>query len=223
MVVADHQTIGRGRRGRWWESPPGSGLLFSLVLRPQASEALEMITTALGVATAEAVEEAAGVVAGLKWPNDVTVSGRKLAGILVESRLSGGGIEGAVAGVGVNVTWPPTQLDDNGLNATSLAALAAQDADVEIPDRAVLLGAVLKRFESLYDDLAGEETRRDVVRRAANRSEILGQDISVRFADGSSVEGRALDLTATGALRLETTDGEIKVLNVGETERLRPA
>lgn len=223
MVVADHQTTGRGRRGRSWESPPGSGLLFSLVLRPDTSEALEILTTALGVATAEAIEQATGVAAGLKWPNDVTVGGRKLAGILVESRLSGGTIEGAVAGMGVNVTWPSTDFDDDGLNATSIAALAARDATIAVPDRAVLLGAVVKRFELLYDDLTVAETRNDVVKRASDRSEVLGRDISVRFADGSSVEGRALDLTATGALRLETPGGAIKVLNVGETERLRPA
>lgn len=223
MVVADHQTTGRGRRGRSWESPPGSGLLFSLVLRPGSPEALEILTTALGVATAEAIEQATGVAPELKWPNDVTVAGRKLAGILVESRLSGGTIEGAVAGMGVNVTWPPTEHDDDGLNATSIVALAAQDAAIAVPDRAVLLGAVLKRFELLYDDLTFAETRSDVVRRATDRSETLGRDISVRFADGSSVEGRALDLTATGALRLKTPDGAIKVLNVGETERLRPA
>lgn len=223
IVVADHQTTGRGRRGRSWESPPGSGLLFSLVLRPRSPEALEILTTALGVATAEAIEKTTGVAAQLKWPNDVTVAGRKLAGILVESRLSGGAIEGAVAGLGVNVTWPPADIDAKGLNATSITALAAQDAAIAVPGRATLLGAVLKRFESLYDDLADADTRNDVVRRAAARSEILGRDISVRFADGSSVKGRALGITATGSLRFETPDGAIKILNVGETERLRPA
>ena len=223
LVVANHQTSGRGRRGRSWESPPGSGLLFSVVLRPSSSEALEILTTALGVGTAEAIEQTAGVAAELKWPNDVTVTGRKLAGILVESRLTGGAIGGVVAGVGVNVTWPPTELDDKELDATSIAALAAQDATIAVPNRAELLGAVLKKFEMLYDGLGDVETRNDVVKRATARSEILGRDISVRFADGSSVEGRALGLTATGALQLELPNGSVKILNVGETERLRPA
>ena len=121
------------------------------------------------------------------------------------------------------MTWPPTELDDKGLNATSIAALAAQDATIDVPNRAELLGAVLKEFEVLYDDLGNLETRIDVVKRATARSEILGRSISVRFADGSSVEGRALGLTETGALRLELPDGGVKILNVGETERLRPA
>lgn len=98
VVGADHQTAGRGRRGRTWESRPGAALLVSVVLRP----APPLITLAAGVAAADACEAVAGVVTSLKWPNDVLVDGAKVGGIL--SELVG---DAAVVGLGVNLAWAP--------------------------------------------------------------------------------------------------------------------
>ena len=156
MVLADHQTEGRGRRGRAWTAPPGTALLFSVVLRPRLPVARwPEIPLAAGCAVAEGLERAAGVTAALKWPNDVLVAGRKLAGILAE------GVAGTpplvVLGVGVNVSqgeadWPP----DLAGRARSLADLAAPVT------RAELLGAVLARLEAWY----GSAPRRGVRARA---------------------------------------------------------
>lgn len=221
LVVADHQTRGRGRRGREWSSPPGAGLLFSLVVRPPSHETLEMLTTAIGVAVAESVRETTGADARLKWPNDVTVDGHKLAGVLVESRLSYTRIEGSVVGVGLNVAWPELVDDARNLNATSLALLRKDDGLIRESGRAGLLGAILASFERAYESLDDPDGRAALIARATSLSTVLGRDVTVRFGDGSVQEGRALALESDGALLLELEGGGAESLRVGEIERLR--
>jgi BirA family transcriptional regulator, biotin operon repressor / biotin---[acetyl-CoA-carboxylase] ligase len=121
VVGADHQTAGRGRRGRTWESPAGSGLLVSVVLRPVP----RLVTLAAGLAAAEACEQVAGVATTLKWPNDILAGDRKVGGIL--SELVG---DAAVVGLGLNLTWAPEgaaclgpEVDRNQLLAAYLAGL----------------------------------------------------------------------------------------------------
>lgn len=98
VVLADHQTAGRGRRGRTWESRPGGALLVSVILRPAPA----LVTLGAGVAAAEACEAVAGVSVGLKWPNDLLLDGAKLGGILTELVAAA-----AVVGLGVNLAWAP--------------------------------------------------------------------------------------------------------------------
>src|SRR4051812_27340870 len=101
-AVADHQTAGRGRLGRAWVAPPGASLLLSVLFRPDlAPERLHLTTAAVALAAAEACEAVAGVLPVLKWPNDLLVGDRKLAGVLAESRLPA-----VVVGIGLNVNWP---------------------------------------------------------------------------------------------------------------------
>jgi BirA family biotin operon repressor/biotin-[acetyl-CoA-carboxylase] ligase len=133
VVGSDFQTAGRGRRGRAWESPPGSGLLVSVLLRP----APPLVTLAAGVAAADAIEEVAGVPATLKWPNDILVDGAKVAGILTE--LVGGA---AVVGLGVNLTWAPEGAACLGPGVDRDALLAAYLDALATP------GDVLGRYRS---------------------------------------------------------------------------
>ena len=223
LVVANQQTAGRGRRGRSWESPAGTGLLFSLILRPSAQDVLELLTTVLGVSVARAIQTRTGVVTQLKWPNDVTVADRKLAGILVESRLSGGEIAGAVAGVGVNVSWPADEADEGLIaSATSLEWIRLGDPNVSATTRPELLAAIVTEFENIYARLEDTEIKEEVIQEASERSAILGRQVVVRFADGTSLEGRAKGLTPGGALQVELPDGRTETLTVGEVERVRP-
>lgn len=129
VVGADHQTAGRGRRGRSWESRPGESLLVSVVLRPPPA----LVTLAAGVAAAEACEAVAGADVALKWPNDLLLGGAKLGGILAE--LVAGA---AVVGLGINLTWAP-------------AGAASLGPGV---DRHALLGAYLSRLDAPGDVLA---------------------------------------------------------------------
>ena len=218
LVVAEHQTAGRGRWGRRWESPPGAGLLFSLVLRPQrpVSE-LALVTTSLGVAVAEGVEATCDLACGLKWPNDVTVAGRKVAGVLVETRLVGATVPVAVAGVGINVNWAkaPPELADR---ATSVAAELRRIGRLAPVDREALLAAVLERFEDLYPRAIHSPV--SVLAKATERSVILGRPVRVRRADGSDLDGTATRLLETGGLEVRSEQGCVAV-EAGEIERVR--
>ena len=107
VVVADHQTAGRGRLDRRWESPPGANLLASVLLRPDcAAEDVHLCAGAVALAGADACREVAGVEPVLKWPNDLLVGGAKLAGVLAEAEFEGTDLRAVVVGIGLNVAWP---------------------------------------------------------------------------------------------------------------------
>lgn len=151
VVIADTQTAGRGRRGREWFSPPGSGLYVSVVLRPGRSlgvasdRATRLLTLAAGLALVEAVETATGLGVDVKWPNDLYVARQKLAGILAEA--AGGPDEPIVLGYGINVSpaaYPPELRD----RATSLESELGRHVD-----RALLLVESLASVARRYDDL----------------------------------------------------------------------
>jgi BirA family biotin operon repressor/biotin-[acetyl-CoA-carboxylase] ligase len=156
VVIAGRQTAGRGRLGRTWSSPAGAGIYASMILRPSA-EAAALLTIAAGVAVADGIERATGLRVQLKWPNDVQVSGRKLAGILAE-----GTARHVVLGVGINVlpaAFPPDfasraaslegelgKAVDRGLVlAECLTALSSRYRELEDQGRAALIGAWRER------------------------------------------------------------------------------
>jgi BirA family transcriptional regulator, biotin operon repressor / biotin---[acetyl-CoA-carboxylase] ligase len=187
LVTADEQSAGRGRQGRTWTAPPRSALLMSLVLRD--------LRETLPLVAAVAVCEALPVAAAIKWPNDVWVRGRKLAGILVEGRPQEGW---AVLGVGVNVgtaEFPPALRE----TATSLR-LEGVDAGAED-----ILERVLEALERWLPRPVGE-----VLAAWRERDALLGRP--VRWANGSGV-GRGVD--ETGALLVDTAAGRV-VLQAGE-------
>ncbi|MGH2806668.1 MAG: biotin--[acetyl-CoA-carboxylase] ligase [Actinomycetota bacterium] len=216
LVTTDHQTAGRGRWGRTWSSDPGHLLQMSLVLRPglHVTDA-GLVTTGVGVACAEAIEETIGIAARLKWPNDVMLNGLKTAGILVESTVTGSTIDAAVAGIGINVNWTRDDMpEDIRDSATSLAS----EKGAEVP-RLDLLVALLERLERWCSDF-DPAARTRLIDAATERSEILGHEVTVRFADGGTVQGTALRLLPSGALELDV-DGRVGPIHVGEIQRLR--
>lgn len=146
VVVADEQTAGRGRRGTTWASPPGAGLYFSFIARPSGSAStLSLLTLAAGVAVRDGIVAATGLAPELKWPNDVLVGRRKLAGILAEGLAIGTPEQAVIIGVGVNVlraSYPP----DVSARATSI-----EDELGRRSDRGLLFSEILI---SLWDRLA---------------------------------------------------------------------
>ena len=190
VVVAEHQTAGRGRLDRTWESPPGSGLALSAVLRPDGLALADWpwIPLMAGVATAEAVAQL-GLVAQLKWPNDVEIGGRKLAGILVE-RIETPAGAAAIVGVGLNVAMTADQLPIR--TATSLR-LQGVDADRD-EVLSVLLDALGRCHDMLLVDVGAV--------RAAYLSacSTVGSRVRVALPDGSELEGEATDVDARGHL-----------------------
>lgn len=222
LVVADHQSAGRGRWGRNWFSEPGSALQMSLIVRPRSPvDVMGLLTTAVGVACAEAIEIAAGVRPRLKWPNDVTVEERKLAGILVESHVTGPTLDFAVIGIGVNVRPPvqdvPPEVAARATNVYDEITTAGSDKK---PTRVELLGWILDSFERIYPRLGSGAGATEILERASKRSDVLGRSVAVTLPDGRSVEGVARRLLPSGALEIEAGEDHVAV-RAGEITRLR--
>jgi BirA family biotin operon repressor/biotin-[acetyl-CoA-carboxylase] ligase len=232
VVVADHQTAGRGRAGRTWTAPPGAGLLCSILLRPPA-DAVDLVTMAVAVAASEAVQSVAGFAPRLKWPNDLVWPGdgtgddRKLAGILAEAdwpasaSISDGWRRPAphdkavvVVGIGINVQWPadlPDELSD-------IAVAINQVVDLDV-DREDLLVALLDDLAPRYAALVAGE-RAALFDAWRHRSATLGRRVRVDLG-GQVVDGTAIDVTDRGHLVLEVADGSRRSFAVGDVVHLR--
>jgi BirA family biotin operon repressor/biotin-[acetyl-CoA-carboxylase] ligase len=224
VVTADHQTEGRGRWGRSWFSKPGALLQFSLVLRSDLEvDAHGILTAALGVGVARALERVTGLDTKVKWPNDVTVSGKKIVGMLVETAVGGSRLEVAICGIGINVYLERDDLPDEiRERASSLAIELAERSRGGAPERAELLCACLGEIETIYGSVIDPDARELVIAAATERSEVLGKDVVVRLADGKEIAGAARSLDEEGALVLDGPDGRM-ILHVGEIAQLREA
>lgn len=216
VAVADHQTEGRGRRGRAWIAPPGSSLLVSVLLRPRIdSLPVQVCTMAAGLALAEAVEQVAGFAPALKWPNDLVVGDRKLAGLLAESDVSSDGeVRALVLGAGCNVNWPPTPEAGMPKELVTIATACNLEAGRAV-DRDVLLDAFLDRLTARVGDLAA------VVPAYRARLATLGREVHVDLG-ATTIEGTATDLDAAGRLVVTTADGAQVTVAVGDVVHLRP-
>jgi BirA family biotin operon repressor/biotin-[acetyl-CoA-carboxylase] ligase len=234
VLVADHQTAGRGRAGRTWTAPPGAGLLLSILLRPPAT-VMDLSTMAVAVSAAAAVSAVAGVAPRLKWPNDLVWPGdgsapdRKLAGVLAEADwpasapISAGWRPPAageravvVVGIGINVAWPeslPTELAD-----TAVAINHVVDGPV---DREDLLIALLEQLGPRYLALLAGD-RGPLLDEWRARSATLGRRVRVDLG-ATDVEGTAVDITEDGHLVVDTLEGTRRTFSVGDVVHLRPA
>lgn len=203
-VLADVQTGGRGRRERAWASPPG-GIYCSVVLRPALAPGRVQLLTLAGAVAAVRAIRAAGMTAGIKWPNDVlTPDGRKLAGVLTEAATGGGAVEWAIVGIGLNAAVEP------GMLPSGAASVSAVVGDV---DRTAMTRRLLEGLHELRSALGDIP---DAWRRHARTP---GRDVRVETDEGV-VEGRAVDIDTTGALILETDAGR-RTVSVGDCEHLR--
>jgi BirA family biotin operon repressor/biotin-[acetyl-CoA-carboxylase] ligase len=209
VVVADFQRAGRGRLGRTWQAAPGASLLVSVLLRPPARLATRVVVAA-GLALSDAVERVAGVPAGLKWPNDLVVGDRKLAGILAEADMAGAE-PAVVVGLGCNVNWETLPAD---LAATATACNLEAGRPV---DRDELLDAFLAALDTRLDALAEPTLLADYRARLVT----FGQRVRAETA-GGVVTGTAVDVGGTGELVVETERGERVTIVAGDVVRLRP-
>jgi BirA family biotin operon repressor/biotin-[acetyl-CoA-carboxylase] ligase len=220
VVVANHQTGGRGRWGRAWFSTPGKLLQFSLILRPNIDPSRHgLITAGLGVATARALLALTDLPVAVKWPNDAVVGERKLAGMLVESTMSGSKIDAAICGIGINVHLEADDMPDElRERATSLAIEIGRTGSGQTPDRIPLLARILTEIEARYEAMTTDAS--SLLAEASEMSAVLGRDVVIRAADGSTIEGRAEGFDADGGLRL-IVGGRATSVHVGEIEQLR--
>jgi BirA family biotin operon repressor/biotin-[acetyl-CoA-carboxylase] ligase len=208
VVVADAQSAGRGRRGRAWQAPAGTSLLVSILVRPRLPQALlPTLSPTTAVAASDAIRRVTGVDPRVKWPNDVLVGGRKIAGILLESRMapsarpdvSEPAAATVVIGLGINLgqrEFPP----ELASRATSVALEGAR-----VPDRETMLVALLEEFDAWRARLEGEgfEPVRERWRRL---SDTLGRRVTI-----DAVSGVAVDLDTDGALLIDVAGKPTRV------------
>jgi BirA family transcriptional regulator, biotin operon repressor / biotin---[acetyl-CoA-carboxylase] ligase len=190
VLVTDHQTAGRGRLDRRWDAPPGANLLVSLLFHRVPRDPGEL-TRRVGLAAVDACREAAGIVAVLKWPNDVLVDDRKLAGILAQRSAAGA----VVVGLGLNVRWAPD----------GAARLGAAVAPLDV------LHALLDAYDRLPDDV-GDRYRRTLA--------TLGRTVRIELTDGT-LAGTALDVEPDGRLVVLDQCGVTHRVDVGDVIHLR--
>jgi BirA family transcriptional regulator, biotin operon repressor / biotin---[acetyl-CoA-carboxylase] ligase len=207
VIFAEEQTAGRGRMGRQWISPPRSGLLFSVVLRPELEvQQSNLLTVVSAVAVAEALQERLGLHARIRWPNDITVRDRKVAGILVEGRSLATG-SAFVLGIGVNVRARPKDFPaELRETATSLAAEAKTP-----PDRNDLGRGLLASLDRWYGDLRQGEYGH-IARRWRRLSSTLGERV-ILLENGREFRGRVLDLSLEDGLIVRLDEGVTRIFH----------
>ncbi len=215
VVIAGRQTAGRGRLGRAWASPPG-GLWMSVIARPgMSSAAAGRLGIGLAVAAAEGMREATGAAAKVKWPNDLVVAGRKLGGILVETRLEGDTIAAAVLSLGLNVNVSPSALPEEVRDT----AVSVSEMTGRAHHLAPIAARILERLECLWPEVTALGT--DLVRRWEKLDEFHGLEVEVATGDGL-VRGLDAGLGLGGEL-IVTTEGGERSVAAGEVRSVRSA
>ncbi len=211
LVIADEQTAGRGRYSRKWVTKPGGALAFSLVLRPTREEAAHMprfsALAALGLIKAL---EGLGLPGQIKWPNDILLDGKKVAGVLVEADWQDGELQSLVLGMGVNVAKEAVPGD----RELRYPAISVSQAKGEIVDRWVLLVEILKGMKALRKEIAGKNFIALWNKHLAFRD----QWVQMRFLEKEAARVKILYLQNEGKLIVETEDSGIVAVSTGEIE-----
>lgn len=210
LVAADTQTAGRGRRGRTWISPPGNDIYMSLLLRPPIRpEHASMLTIVAALAVAGGIREETGLEAGIKWPNDAVVNGKKICGILTEMSTDMEEISYVVPGIGINVN---SEVFSPGIAATATSLKLCLGRTVK---RAGIIAAVIRCFAEYYriflrtEDLSGL--------KELYESMLVNLDREVLVLDpGGEYRGIARGITSSGELRVEREDGTETAVLSGE-------
>jgi BirA family biotin operon repressor/biotin-[acetyl-CoA-carboxylase] ligase len=208
LILAEAQTAGRGRLGRQWFAPPGSSLLMSLLLRPALAAAqAQRLTMICSLAAVAAIRRVSGLVAQVKWPNDIALNGKKAGGMLAELGLRGEQLDYAVVGLGLNVNLDLRALPEVLSPPTSLLVEAGRALS-----RLELLLALLEEAEARYDGLAkGESCHEEWRAHLAT----LGQPVRVGTPE-DVIEGVAEDVDADGALLVREPGGALRRVLAGD-------
>lgn len=213
LVVADEQTMGRGRMDRPWFTPPRTALAFSLILRPSSAEKplLSRIVGLAALALAD-VLQTLNLTPQIKWPNDILLNGRKLAGILIEASWFEEEVQSIVIGMGVNIAKAAVPTTDIlGFPATSLEGNLGY-----VPDRNVILHAILANIIALRPHMGTDSFMSSWEKKLAYH----GRQVRVEMGGEKSVSGKVIGLESDGSLKLRDDDGKIIAVRFGDV-RLR--
>ena len=210
VAVANAQEAGKGRLGRHWETPKGSALAFSLLLRPQIQpENASMLTLVAALAVSRAIDEYASIKTQIKWPNDIVYQGKKLCGILTEMSADMDQIHYVIVGIGINVQMTdfPKEIQNT---ATSLKLVTGKTLL-----RNELLAKVLEEFEVLYEQFVSAESLKNL--KAEYESRLANKDNRVNvLAPSGAWQGICLGIKEDGALLVQREDGKVEEVIAGE-------
>ncbi len=216
VIIAEAQEQGRGRFDRIWISPPHVNLYFTVVLKPPfLPKEATLVTFMAAVAVVLAIRGYTGLNAVIKWPNDILIRGRKIAGILTEMKSDMDRVEYLALGIGINVNMPLNMLpEDLKLSATSLGV--EKGADV---NRVELLGAILSKLEHWYKNLLRGE-KSVLLNEWLHLDSTIGKEISVKIQD-RIVLGTAEGISEEGEMILRLPSGNIEKMCAGEVTILK--
>ena len=208
VVIAEEQTGGRGRLGRKWYSPRGGGIWASLILKPRIRpEKAYQLTQVAAVAVVKAIRETTGILAGIKWPNDIIINGKKVCGILTEMNAEADAVNHIILSIGLNVNpgeeGIPHDLGDKmtfldiecGFSVSRKRLLAVLLDELE--------KAYLKFLENGFDSVAADCRRFSI---------LLGREVRVEQMD-RAFQGKAVQITEDGALLVETAEGKVEIIS----------
>jgi BirA family biotin operon repressor/biotin-[acetyl-CoA-carboxylase] ligase len=211
IVLAEQQIKGRGRRGRWWDSPFGVGIYLSIILRPKVNpREAPKITVVFGVAAAFAIEKLTSLKPRIKWPNDLLISGKKVGGILTEMSAEMDGIDYVVVGLGLNVNNPRSSFPKE---IKGMASSLKEELGRPIC-RVTLLQCLLGELEFCYQEFV-DGNFSSILARWRELTDTLGRLLEVDTF-GRRVAGEAIDIDENGALILKDKDGNIHRIIAGD-------
>ena len=218
VYCAKSQTAGKGRRGRSWLSASENNLYFTLLLRPQLKpESVSMLTLVMAQAVAEAIKEKAGLPVGIKWPNDIVVSKKKVCGILSEMKLEQQECAYCVIGVGINVEQAsfPEELKDKATSLYEEMNTSKGEISHRKPKTEDLLISILSHFEELYESVS--EAKSLLPMQERYNALLVNKDNEVRVLEpGNAYNGVARGITPFGELLVERTDHSLEKVYAGE-------
>ncbi len=210
LIIADEQTAGKGRSGRHWVTPPGEAIAFTLILRPKlTTDRISMVTLVMGLAVVHAINALYDLKAGIKWPNDAVVGGKKICGILTEMSAEISQIHYIVIGVGINANLTEFPEEIRSI-ATSLKLQLGHEVN-----RAELIAKVMGEFERLYTKFESAGNLQDM--QDEYNAACLNMDRPVRVLDpAGEYTGVARGINEWGVLKVEMEDGTIREVSSGE-------
>lgn len=210
VVLAEEQTAGRGRMDRQWLSPACKNILVSILLKPEIKvENIYSLTLALAVAGIDAVKKISGLSCMIKWPNDIYLNNKKLAGILTEFRVRGKSPDYVILGMGLNVNWNPEKEKNILFPSTSI-----YNETGKVTSRNRLIAEILRNLDTLYSDILHERIE-EFYKRCNSLSLLTGKEVSVDTGV-EKIKGTALGIDECGGLVLKDRSGEVKKILNGD-------
>lgn len=198
IIIAEKQTSGKGRLGRKWVSPKG-GIWLSIILHPKFDiSVITLFPIASALALSNAIEKTLNIKSELKWPNDITIKGKKVAGILVDASLESNKIENLVLGVGINFEVDVKQIEKTLKDTPNFYGVASLSEQNKTVKPILLVQSFLTEMEQIYDLLNARDTKK-IIKEWTRKSSTIGQNVELNTDDGK-ISGRAIRIDDDGAL-----------------------